>query len=275
MPGDWVWDESLFAGTARHYRRGRLPYAPALAARMAEALGLDGGGRLLDAGCGPGTVTLLLAHLFERAVGLDPDTGMLEEAARAAAEQDVRNVEWVRLRAEELPAGLGTFRVVTFAQSFHWMDRLRVARAVRAMLEPGGALVHVDSTYQDGIDPGDGAPYPAPPDAAVDELRRRYLGARRRAGKYFRDSSPDREDLVYREAGFAGPEVVAVPGWGLVERTVDQEFARVLSTSATAPHLFGDRLAEFERDLRALLAAASPAGRFSVRLGDNRLLIWR
>ncbi|MEY2462364.1 MAG: hypothetical protein QOH64_502, partial [Acidimicrobiaceae bacterium] len=46
------------------------------------------------------------------------------------------------------------------------------------------------------------------------------------------------------------------------------------SSSPTAPHLFGERAAEFEADLRQLLADASPAGLFSVRLPDNILSIW-
>src|SRR5262249_37897852 len=55
------WDESLFAGAARYYEQGRLPYAPELAGVFARSLALDGQGRLLDVGCGPGTVTLRLA----------------------------------------------------------------------------------------------------------------------------------------------------------------------------------------------------------------------
>jgi hypothetical protein len=33
--------------------------------------------------CGPGVLTIRLAHLFEQAVGLDPDAGMLAEGCRA------------------------------------------------------------------------------------------------------------------------------------------------------------------------------------------------
>jgi 16S rRNA G1207 methylase RsmC len=66
----WSWDESLFAGSAGYYEQGRLPYAPDLIGAFARSLALDGQGRLLDVGCGPGTVTLRLAPLFEVAVGL-------------------------------------------------------------------------------------------------------------------------------------------------------------------------------------------------------------
>ena len=133
----WSWDESLFAGAAGYYEQGRLPYAPGLADAFARSLALDGRGRLLDVGCGPGTVTLRLAPLFEAAVGLDPDPEMLARASAAAAGQGIGNVAWVRERAEALPAGLGSFLAVTFAASFHWMDRPLVASAVAAMLGAG------------------------------------------------------------------------------------------------------------------------------------------
>ncbi|TDC59173.1 class I SAM-dependent methyltransferase, partial [Streptomyces hainanensis] len=73
----WEWDETLFAGTAAYYRRGRLPYAPGLAEALADALRLDRRGRLLDVGCGPGVVALTLAGLFAEVVGVDPDGGMI------------------------------------------------------------------------------------------------------------------------------------------------------------------------------------------------------
>ncbi|WP_438003003.1 class I SAM-dependent methyltransferase [Sorangium sp. So ce321] len=47
-------------------------------------MGLDGSGRLLDVGCGPGTITIELADRFEEAIGLDPDEDMLTAAADRA-----------------------------------------------------------------------------------------------------------------------------------------------------------------------------------------------
>jgi SAM-dependent methyltransferase len=271
----WSWDESLFAGAARYYEQGRLPYAPGLAGAFTRSLGLDGYGRLLDVGCGPGTVALRLASRFEAVVGLDPDPGMLAEAARSAAERGIANATWVRRRAEDLPGGLGRFRVVTFAASFHWMDRPRVAAAVAAMLDPDGAAVQVDAPGYRGGEARPGSPFPAPPEEALDELRRRYLGPDRRAGQSIRNSSPSGEDAVFQQAGFQPAQIVTVPDGRIAERTADDLVALVFSTSATAPHLFGDRQGDYERDLRAILAEASPAGRFSVRLPDNILRIWR
>lgn len=272
---DWAWDESVFEGTAAYYRQGRKPYAPALAQALADHLGLDGRGRLLDVGCGPGTVALHFAHLFESVVGLDADPGMVAEAERAAADAHVPTA-WVHMRAEELPASLGTFRVITFGQSFHWMDRRRVAAAVHPMLDPNGAVVQVDLWHASppGHDLARG-PHPPIPEAAIDELRRRWLGPDRRAGRGFRNTSPDGEDEVFQSAGFAPEQTVVVPDDRMLERSAADVVAWVLSTSSTAPHLFGDRLDEFVSDLRALLLEVSPEGMFSVALSDNRLRIRR
>jgi SAM-dependent methyltransferase len=273
---DWTWDETLFRGTAAYYRQGRKPYAPALAEALAEALDLDGHGRLLDVGCGPGTVARCLAHLFEGVVGLDADPDMLTAAEQAAAEERVAKAAWVQMRAEELPGSLGLFRVVSFGQSFHWMDRPRVAAAVRQMISPDGAVVQVDlwHTSPPGVAPPRG-PHPPVPEAAIDELRCRWLGPDRRAGQGCRNSSPSGESEVFEAAGFAPEEIVVVPDHRMLDRSIDDVVAWVLSTSSTAPHLFGGRLDDFVHDLRVLLFAVSPEGRFSVPLSDNRLRIRR
>jgi SAM-dependent methyltransferase len=260
----WQWDETLFEGCAPYYEQGRPPYAPGLADALQDALGLDGDGRLLDVGCGPGRVTLLLMHLFDEVVGLDPDRGMVAEAERLAAARGITNARFVQETAEALPAGLGAFRVATFAASFHWMDRPRVATAVRGMLDEGGAAVQVDT-----------AAYRSPVEDAIDALRVRYLGADRRAGQTIRNTSPSGEDEVFQAAGFLPMEVLTVPDGRVLERSVDDLIAQSLSSSSTAPHLFGDRLDDFVADVRAALLAANPSGTFSVTLPDNRLRIWR
>ncbi|MFN8516035.1 MAG: class I SAM-dependent methyltransferase [Chloroflexia bacterium] len=276
MPQGWEWDETLFRGTARYYEQGRLPYPPGLADAMAAALDLDGSGRLLDVGCGPGTVALRVAHLFAEVIGLDPDADMLAEAARRAAELGIGNARWVRARAEELPAGLGTISVATFGASFHWMDRDLVAATILTMLEPGGAFVQVSAPLDELPGPDDSLPHPFPPRAAMAELVKRYLGPVRRAGQgVLLHGTPGDEAAVLRRAGFPEPEIVVVDGHAVFERSIDDLVALVFSNSASAPHLFGPELVEFEAELRALLAAASPSGLFAELTGDTELRIWR
>lgn len=276
MPRGWEWDETLFRGSARYYERGRLPYPPGLADAIATVLGLDGRGRLLDVGCGPGTIALRLAHLFAEVIGLDPDADMLVEAERRAMELGIGNARWVRARAEELPAGLGAIGVATFAASFHWMDRDRVAAATLDMLEPGGAFVQVSAPQEDLPEPDRAMPHPLPPRAAIEALVRRYLGPVRRAGRgVLRHGTPGDEAAVLRRAGFGDPEIVVVEGRAVFERSIDDLVALVYSTSSSAPHLFGPRQAEFEGELRALLAAATPSGRFAELSGDTEVRVWR
>ncbi|MFG1849101.1 class I SAM-dependent methyltransferase [Micromonospora carbonacea] len=274
MTDGWTWDESLFAGASAHYERGRLPYAAGFVAALADELGLDGSGRLLDVGCGPGTVTVPLAGWFAEAVGVDPDAGMLARARLRAARDGVGNIRWVRARAEDLPAGLGVFRVVVFAQSFHWTAQDAVAATVRGMLPPGGAFVHVGEVTESSSTQG--LPHPTPPYAAVAELVRRWLGPVRRAGRGFLpDGTPGGEERVLAGAGFVDPTRLRVPSGVVARRSVDDVVAWVHSRSDGAPHLFGTRLAEFDAELRALLLASSPGGWFAERVPDTEVRIWR
>ncbi|MET4924373.1 class I SAM-dependent methyltransferase [Streptomyces sp. PSRA5] len=275
MPDGWQWDSTLFRGSAAHYERGRLPYAPGFAGTLAAALGLDGRGRLLDVGCGPGTVALAMAPYVTEVVGVDPDEDMLAEAARQAGRRGVGNARWLAARAEDLPVGPGRFRAVVFAQSFHWTDRDRTAAAVRETLEPGGAFVHVSDLKNPAVATAP-LPRPAPPYERIRELVRRYLGPVRRAGQgTLRAGTPNREDLVLARAGFENFERHVVPAGAVVERPADSVVAYVFSRSDSAPHLFGDRLADFERDLRALLREASSDGRFAERLPPTEIMTWR
>src|SRR5262249_21243902 len=131
------YDPTIYRGSAAYYARGRPPYSRALASTLAAEVGLDGVGRLLDVGCGPGTISIELAHRFEEVIGLDPDEDMLAAAADRAAAAGIDTIRWVHALAEDIPTlDLGRFRLVTFGQSFHWTERERVAEAVFEILEP-------------------------------------------------------------------------------------------------------------------------------------------
>ena len=271
---EWTWDPTLYAGSARFYAHGRVAYPAALADALTDELGLDGTGRLLDVGCGPGSLTLLLADRFAEVVGIDADADMIDEARERARLAEVGNIQWAAMRGEELPGALGTFRVASFAQSFHWMQRDRVARAVRSMLVPGGACVHVDATTHQGVDDDAELPHPRPPRAEINALVRRYLGPQRRAGRGVIVDTASGEDHFYRAAGFTDRRRIEIGG-GPVERTTDEVVASIFSLSSSTPHLFGDRAAGFERELRELLQTASPAGVFSEQMRGIAVDVWR
>ncbi len=160
------YDPTLFRGSAAYYTHGRPPYSRSLVSTLANEVGLDGAGRMLDVGCGPGVLTLTFADLFGEAIGLDPDAEMLAEGARRADRAGIANIRWTQARAEDIPElDLGAFKLVTFGQSFHWTDRERVAEAVYEILEPGGALALIGHAHAGRPQPpGPGHP-PIPHDA--------------------------------------------------------------------------------------------------------------
>ena len=276
MPEEWIWDRTLFEGSARFYVRGRIPYADGLAQMLAAHLELDGRGRLLDVGCGPGVLTLPLAAYFDEVLGVDPDPGMLDEARQLAVRGTIVNARWLQVRAEELSLDMGTFQVATFGQSFHWMDQSHVASLVYTLLEPGGAFVHVSPAHDSDSGDDVAGDHPAVPIAAIQELVRNYLGADRRAGQGTLPSgTPGNEAVVLSEAGFVGPEVIRLPGRGVLLRGVDDVAAGLWSHSGTAPHLFGARIRAFETELRAILRAASSTNIFAEIQPDTVVSIWR
>ena len=249
------YDDSLFAGTAAYYARYRVPYPPELIADLVAHYKLDGTGRLLDLGCGPGTLTLPLAPHFESTLALDINAEMIAEGRRSfeSLKMSGATIEWHVMPAEKISAELGTFRLVTCGSSFHWMDRDLVLVHVRETLEPecGIALAGGIAGWLDG---------PEDWHKIVTSVVRRYLGERRRAG-----------GTTFKEVGERFEQALLRNDWRVEfnhdypreqEWDIDGVIGHLWSTSFAGRPLFGDRVGEFEADLRAELIAFHPDGRF-------------
>jgi SAM-dependent methyltransferase len=274
-PAVVTYDATIYQGAAAHYRQGRPPYSPELEAVLTEALDLDGSGRLLDAGCGPGILTVRLAHLFEDAVGLDPDPAMLAEGRRVAAERGIANIGRVQALAEDLPdAAPGPYRLVSFGQSFHWTDEAGVAEAVYEMLEPGGALALIVHTVKGRPVPPSPGPPPIP-HAEIKALVDRYLGPTKRAGQGIAPVRTHRFEDVLVRTRFGMPRVIFAPGIPDLVRTSESVLSGYFSMSSSAPHLFGDRVEDFAADVRELLASRSGEGIFWDWPGDTEVVLSR
>ncbi|KAA8880597.1 class I SAM-dependent methyltransferase [Nocardia colli] len=267
------YDPTIYQGAAAHYRHGRPLYSARLEQTLADELGLDSTGRMLDCGCGPGILTVRLAHLFEEAVGLDPDAEMLTEGRRAAEQQGIENIRWVRALAEDLPAAApGPYRLVTFGQSFHWTDERRVAEVVYDMVEPGGAMaliVHAVSGRPRPPNPG----MPPIPHDEIKALVEKYLGSTRRAGQGKSPIRTHRFEDVLAKTRFGTPRVLFVPGIPDLVRDSESVLSGYFSLSSSAPHLFGDRLDDFAREVRDLLAVRAPDGLFWDWPGDTEIVL--
>ena len=128
----------IFGTVAELYDRARPSYPPEL---IDDLVGLAGAGaHALDAGCGTGKATVLLAERGLHGVGVDPDAGMARVAARNLARYPSWRVDVSDFEDWEPRADDGSFDLITVAAAWHWIDHERGARRAEQLLRPGGWL---------------------------------------------------------------------------------------------------------------------------------------
>jgi SAM-dependent methyltransferase len=174
---------------------------------------LRAGMRVLDCGCGPGSITIGLAAAVApgQAVGIDREGRQIAAARALAAEQGVANVAFEVGSVYDLPFPDAAFDAA-FANSvlFHLSEPLAALRQIRRVLKPDGVV---------GIrDPEFGAEVVAPP---TPRLRRwRELEDRVWAHNGASPMYARHQRRLLLEAGFARSEAQAsVRGGGTLELT--------------------------------------------------------
>ncbi|MFJ6695033.1 class I SAM-dependent methyltransferase [Streptomyces sp. NPDC091272] len=112
---------------------------------------LRAGQRVLDVGCGPGTITADLAELVGpegHVTGGDHAAGILDRARRTAAERGLRNVEFTTADVHALAYPDDSFDVVHAHQVLqHVGDPVAALREMRRVCRPGGIVAARDSDY--------------------------------------------------------------------------------------------------------------------------------
>lgn len=217
---------SLFGGTASYYARFRSRYPPELLRRLADHANLDGTGRLLDLGSGPGFLAVPLAAYVAEVIAVDPEPEML------AAMDAAPSVRGVVGRAEDVDESWGTFRLATIGRAFHWMDGPLVLERL-ARVTPQLALVG------DRLEESDAQ-------VTVRDVAEELFGER---------PAMKQPNVRYEESLAASAFSDVIEFRVEVERTwtVEQLIGLAYSTSYGAPDRVGDRREEFERVLRARL----------------------
>jgi SAM-dependent methyltransferase len=246
------YDLSIYEGTAWYYARYRPVYPASLVSVLRENFRLDGTGRLLDLGCGPGPVAIPLAHLFEEVVAMDPDDAIRAEGERIARERGISNIEWRFGGSKDLSRALGQFRLVTMGNSFHWMDRAPTLDALYDLVTDGGGIAVV----------GEGAPIPPPPmthwRAAIHAVIKRYLGERPLPWENPGKPPEERHEAYIARSRFK--DLISYEESFDVEWTIDSIIGNLFSMSFCSRRVLGDRVDAFERDVRDAVLAVEPSG---------------
>ncbi|WP_018571752.1 class I SAM-dependent methyltransferase [Streptomyces sp. PsTaAH-124] len=106
--------------------------------------------KVLDIGCGPGTITADLAELVPdgHVTGVDRAPGVLEQARATAAGRGLGNVDFAVADVHALDYPDDTFCVVHAHQVLqHVGDPVRALREMRRVTRPGGIVAVRDADY--------------------------------------------------------------------------------------------------------------------------------
>jgi SAM-dependent methyltransferase len=133
--------------TAASMTAGRGP----LARVVAEAAEPTPADRVVDIGCGPGTVVRYAARRAAAATGVDPDPAILRLARWSTRLRPAPSVTWLQGRPEKLPLPDGQATVAwAISSPHHWEDRGAAVTAACRVLAPGGHLVLAERLAEPG-----------------------------------------------------------------------------------------------------------------------------
>lgn len=264
-----TYDPTLFEGAAEAYAQYRTKYPSAVFAKLSEIFQLNGQGRLLDLGCGPGLITIPFRDQFEEIVAVDPDADMLQEAQKQAAIVGANNIIWLEQGAELINSSLGKFKLVTIGRAFHWMERELVLKQIYELLSDDGGLALLNTNENPW---GSSLPWKQ---AAI-EVVKKWLGEERRTGQRgqgIRKPVDPPHEVVIANSDFTRQElyeVSFVKSW-----TVESYLGYLYTTAFALKIFFGDRAPEFAADLKAALLAVEPSGTFLEEIKVTILVAWK
>jgi ubiquinone/menaquinone biosynthesis C-methylase UbiE len=152
-------------------------------------------GRVLDVGCGTGTLAVLLKQLYPKVdvVGLDPDPKALGRAGRKAKRASV-SIHFDQGSADRLPYADGSFDRVLSSFMFHHLrpdQRMKMLQEASRVLVPGGSLHLLD--------------FERPEDAGV-------LGRLLYSNHHLDDNQEQRILALLQQAGFTSREKITTDG---------------------------------------------------------------
>ncbi len=123
----------------------------AIAKAISEAVPLDGNWRVLEYGCGTGTLGFLLAPAVREVVAADASPGMIEQVRRKLALYPAARMTPLVLDLTRDPSPREEFDLIVTAMALHHVDDVQlVLSRLGGMLANRGWLVVADLCAEDG-----------------------------------------------------------------------------------------------------------------------------
>jgi ubiquinone/menaquinone biosynthesis C-methylase UbiE len=229
---------------------------------------LEPGMRILDLGCGPGTITVGLARYVAPAevIGVDRSGDVLTRARAHAAAEHMDRVRFVTASVYDLPFAAGEFDVVYAHQLLqHLSDPVAALVEARRVLRPGGYLAVRDGDF------GTFTHHPHQP--LIDRWLTVYTAVARANGG---EPEAGRRLLQWvTAAGFTHTHATT-SSWVFADPASRTEWAALWAGRIAVPH-FADRAVELGVTSRDELAeigaafaswAADPVGWFGLIHGE-------
>lgn len=261
-------DPESYQGTYEYYVKYRPSIPEEVIDVIIEHFGIKPTDRVLDIGCGTGQVALAMDGKCAEMVCLDPDPKMLEQTKRVTKGSKTKLV-WLNYTAEDLEKireKIGIFKIATISRAFHRMNQDQVLRILDKLInEDGGIATFSDRVIWKGSEEWQ---------LTLKTIIQKHL---RKEG-YTTGAKPKVSDELWED-------ILARSVFGVIKThdvpttrswNIEGIIGYVLSTSFAAPHLFGDQLFSFKRDVRETLLSLNPEGVFqekaiwSIVLGSRK-----
>ncbi len=128
-----------FGRFAKEYQQYRRSYEPEIYDLLFSLIPTKNP-TILDIGCGTGKSTeplLLFSNKGVKAIGIDPDPAMLDEARLSAKEKNL-DIEYIVADAENIPFKENTFDAIISGAAFHWYGNVPTITKIKNTLKEGG-----------------------------------------------------------------------------------------------------------------------------------------
>lgn len=196
----------------------------------------------VDLGCGTGQVTIPISKYFDRVLGVDVSSDMINEARNDST--GINNIEWQVNSSEAVQLESNSVDLITIAKAFHWMDKPKILTLAEQWLRQDGVFSLISShSLWNGKEAWE---------IAVKELIQSFLGESRKAGS---TSSEFKEDEVRYEERLKNTFGNFETKLFTISRKLnfDSILGYLYSTSFSKKELYGNQVSEFETKLKQVL----------------------